>query len=80
MGETDVIIGTSPIDGAPTAGKGRICRTPGCMIFFDPVWRVRLVNEPVDMTNMCPRCGADLSRNSFIRRANDEVLVSQKES
>lgn len=77
MGETDVIIGTSPSD--PGEGKLTICRTPGCLIVFDPKWRVRLANEPVEMSNLCPRCGADLSRNSFIRRANDEVCVPQKE-
>ncbi len=79
MGETDVIIGTSPLDGAPTAGKGRICRMPGCLTFFDPAWRVRLANEPEEMSNLCPRCGAPLDRNFFIRRQGDEVLVSQKE-
>lgn len=79
MGETDIIIGTSPLDGAPTAGKGRICRTPGCLIFFDPKWRVRLKGEPAECEFLCPRCGADLTRNSFMRRMQDEVTVPQEE-
>jgi len=79
MGETDLIIGTSPLDGAATAGKGRICRTPGCLVFFDPKWRVRLTGEPGECEFLCPRCGADLTRNSFIRRAGDEAYLPQEE-
>lgn len=73
MGETDVEIGTSV---QPTT-KLRICRTPGCLIAFDPKWRVRLTGEPGECEFLCPRCGADLTRNSFIRRAQDEASVQE---
>jgi hypothetical protein len=76
MGETDVEFGTTV---QPTS-KLRICRTPGCLISFDPKWRVRLAGEPAEMEQLCPRCGADLDRNSFIRRAGDEVLVTKEET
>jgi len=71
MGETDIEIGTTV---QPTT-KLRICRTPGCLLSFDPKWRVRLSGEPAEMEQLCPACGADLTRNSFMRRASDETLV-----
>jgi hypothetical protein len=73
MGETDIPIG---ITIQPTA-KLRICRQPGCLISFDPAWRVRIPGEPAGMENLCPRCGADLSLNPFIRRASEEVLTRE---
>jgi hypothetical protein len=83
MGETDEIIGTAPPDPGAVIphddGKLRICRTPGCLITFDPKWRVRLTGEPGECELLCPRCGADLTRNSFIRRAGDEVSIPQEE-
>jgi hypothetical protein len=59
MSETDI--------EQPT-GKLRICRTPGCLYIFDPNWRVRVSGQTADI---CPMCGADLTRNSFIRRADE---------
>lgn len=70
MGQTDLIIGISE---QPTA-KLRICRTPGCLVSFDPAWRVKIPGEPAGMDNLCPRCGADLGLNWFIRRASDDEV------
>lgn len=64
------------------ADKLRICRAPGCLIAFDPMWRVRLAGEPADADNLCPRCGFPLDRNAFIRRITDEdetLRVSQEQ-
>jgi hypothetical protein len=61
--------------------KLRICRNPGCMISFDPAWRVKLAGEPADVESLCPRCGAPLDRNFFIRRqGDDEVKFSEEEA
>jgi hypothetical protein len=75
MGQTDIIIGTSE---QPTR-KLRICRMPGCLVSFDPAWRVRLPGEPAEADNLCPRCGAPLNRNGFIRRAQDGEEVVQED-
>ena len=75
MGETDLIIGTTE---QPTR-KLTICRMPGCMIAFDPVWRVRIPGEPAEMVNTCPHCGADLDRNGFMRRAQDEEVLREND-
>jgi hypothetical protein len=68
VGETDIEIG---ITVQPTT-KLRICRT--CLVSFDPAWRVKMTDEPVDMADHCPACGADLSLNPHIRKADKEVL------
>jgi hypothetical protein len=75
MGETDVEFGTTV---QPTS-KLRICRTPGCLNAFDPKWRVKLQDEPAEMDNLCPACGAELTRNSFMRRAGDEGIFPHEE-
>jgi hypothetical protein len=72
MGETDVEIGTTV---QPTT-KLRICRT--CLVSFDPKHRVKMANEPADMADHCPACGADLARNPHIRRAGDEASIPQE--
>lgn len=59
-----------PVVVQPTT-KLRICRTPGCLVSFDPKWRVKMQDEPAEMDNLCPACGADLTRNSFIKKADD---------
>jgi hypothetical protein len=44
------------------------------MITFDPYWRVRLEGEPEDAESRCPRCGAELDKNYFIRRAEEGTM------
>lgn len=65
-----------PVVEQPTT-KLRLCRT--CITAFDPRWRVRLTSEPDDMDNRCPACGADLTLNPHIRRADDGEIFPHEE-
>jgi hypothetical protein len=71
-----------PVVVQPTA-KLRICRMPGCLITFDPKWVVRVqdpyLSEPMDTEGLCPRCGADLDRNAFLRRSVDCEIIRDAE-
>lgn len=51
----------------------RICRTPGCMISFDPKYVVQPVGIK-DAENLCPKCGMPLDFNPFLKRASDEQV------